>query len=300
MNSQLWEIYMNRQATAITVSPVERKRDDYLRYDHLPSVSEMVQEVRYDINRWGMRDADYALTKEPGTYRIALIGSSRAIGWGIGVGHRYETIVEGRLNQERRDAKDQNYEILNFAVDGYLPVQELITLETKAIQFKPNAVIYESGPRDLLVDHEAQMFKNGVAPPYPFVNEILREAGVHREMSIEQITRLLWPYRFELLEATYQRIVDVARTHGAKPVWAFIPNLEANETRQHRDYVEMKRIAMKAGFAPIDLYDVFANEDHKALKVFPWDNHPNAKGHRLISESLYARMGDILGRQSTP
>jgi alginate O-acetyltransferase complex protein AlgI len=299
MSSQLWEIYMNDKAATTSTQAGERKRDDFLGYELIPSSSFVANNAHYDTNRWGMRDQDYPLAKAPGTYRVALIGSSRAVGWGVGVEDRYETLIEKKLNRENTGGAIHGYDVMNFAVEGYLPVQELIALETKALRFTPDAVLYEAGPRDPLIDHVAEMFKNGVKAPYPFVDQILREAGVHREMSIEQITRLVWPHRFEIVGKAYEHIVSAAREHGAKPIWVYIPNIGANESRQKRDHHQMRILAEQAGFAIIDLYDVYDGKDPHALTVLKWDDHPNETGHRLIADKLYQPLVKALTKKDT-
>jgi len=299
MSSQLWEIYMNDQAAATSTETGERKRADYLGYELIPSTSFDAHDAHYETNQWGMRDKDYALAKPAGTYRVALIGSSRAVGWGVGVEDRYESLLEKKLNQDNTGGAPKKYEVMNFAVEGYLPVQELIALETKALKFKPDAVLYEAGPRDPLIDHVGEMFKAGVKPPYPFVDEILREAGVHREMSIEQIGRLLWPHRFEILGKAYEHIVATAREHGVKPVWVYIPNIGANESRQKRNHDKMRKLAEQAGFVIVDLYGIYDGEDPHTLTVLRWDDHPNEKGHRLIFERLYEPFAAVLAKKDT-
>ena len=46
-------------------------------------------------------------------------------------------------------------------------------------------------------------------------------------------------------------------------------------------------LATNAGFAVLDLSDVYAGSDRNSLWVAEWDAHPNARGHRLIADRLY-------------
>ena len=55
----------------------------------------------FATNRWGMRDRDYDLAKSSGTFRIALLGSSNVMGWGVPQEDVFETILEARLNDDR-------------------------------------------------------------------------------------------------------------------------------------------------------------------------------------------------------
>ena len=48
------------------------------------------------------------------------------------------------------------------------------------------------------------------------------------------------------------------------------------------------KIAQDAGFATIDLSDVYQGQDLASIRLAEWDDHPNPLGHRLIADRLYA------------
>ena len=49
-------------------------------------------------------------------------------------------------------------------------------------------------------------------------------------------------------------------------------------------------LAAEAGFAIVNLSDVYDNQNREALRVAEWDWHPNAQGHRLLAERLYTAL----------
>ena len=51
------------------------------------------------------------------------------MGPGVGADQTFEALVEARLNQEHAGGKFQRYEILNFSVSGYGPIQNLADLD---------------------------------------------------------------------------------------------------------------------------------------------------------------------------
>jgi hypothetical protein len=63
------------------------------------------------------------------------------------------------------------------------------------------------------------------------------------------------------------------------------------------------QIANEAGFVVINLGDLYKSQDIKSLRVAEWDNHPNAKAHRLIASKLYESLWEkkdmIFPRAST-
>jgi hypothetical protein len=48
--------------------------------------------------------------------------------------------------------------------------------------------------------------------------------------------------------------------------------------------------AREAGMLALDLFRVFEGVDPDDLRVAPWDNHPNARGHQLIADRLYLEL----------
>ena len=69
------------------------------------------------------------------------------MGWGVGDDETFEALLEHRLNRERPNKRVGSYEILNFGVPGYQPLQQLMVLE-KSMVFQPNAIIYVAHPRE--------------------------------------------------------------------------------------------------------------------------------------------------------
>ncbi len=83
------------------VKEVTRERkDDFLQFDLKPGYDAVFFGQRYTTNSQGMRDREYALEKPAGVYRIALLGSSIDMGWGVATPDTYENLLEDWLNAE--------------------------------------------------------------------------------------------------------------------------------------------------------------------------------------------------------
>ncbi|MDA0321192.1 MAG: SGNH/GDSL hydrolase family protein [Verrucomicrobia bacterium] len=91
----------------------------------------------YKINRFGMRDQEYALQKPANTIRIAVIGDSVAFGHQIPVEDTFEHLLEDKLNA----TSDVHFEVLNFSVVGYNSRQEEIVLKDKVLPFEPDYLL---------------------------------------------------------------------------------------------------------------------------------------------------------------
>ena len=99
------------------------------------------------INNLGMRDTrDYAIEKQPGTFRILLLGDSVAFGHGSIYEHTYAYLLEHRLTSWRPDV---DWQIWNAGVPGYNTSQELAYLERVGSVYKPDLVIVGFHPNDV-------------------------------------------------------------------------------------------------------------------------------------------------------
>ena len=68
----------------------------------------------------------------------------------------------------------------------------------------------------------------------------------------------------------------------------FIPQLYGGTWEEETD--EALELAQTAGFAAIDLRDVYDGQDTTTLRLAEWDDHPNARGHELLANRLYKEL----------
>jgi hypothetical protein len=287
-NSQLWEVYTKKPANWLDVQNAGLKRftGDFAQTELVPSFVSQTPYGTLSVNRWGMRDQDHELIPPANTYRIALLGASSVMGWGVGDGETFEALVESRLNRERATAADTSYEMLNFAVPGYQPPQQLAALD-KALTFSPNAVIYVATGRELsrAMSYLVEVVHKKIEIPYEPLRDIVRKAGLDPSMDEATSLRRLEPFSIEILSSTYRRIVEQAQAHGAVAVFVFLP--QVREGTWQEETPETLRIAESAGFATIDMSDVYKGQDIATIRLAEWDDHPNRRGHELIASRLY-------------
>ena len=282
-------------------SDLIRNTDDFLRYELKPSLSTVYHGAALHTNRWGMRDKEYELQKPAGTFRVAVLGSSLAMGEGVGDDETFESILEDRLNRQASSDRSTRIELMNFGVGFYNPLQDLIVLEGKAVRFQPDAIFvvgHTSDPFEL-VHHFSERLSAKVEPPYDFLRDTLKSAGVAQDpkTGIAQETRKdvldkrLQPYAYPLLTSTYRRMVELCRARGIEPVWIYMP-IPGDLWEGSELMSDLIGAARTAGFTVVDLSNVYADRDVEQLTVAAWDNHPNARAHRLIADRLYQELRD--------
>ncbi len=292
-NSQLWELYMNRPASWLDVvgDGLERFTGDFRYKELAPSFVALTAHGNISTNRWGMRDKDYEKIPGPNTFRVALLGPSSVMGWGVNDGETFEAILERHLNAERANKPYAHYEILNFAVPGYDPLDQVLVVN-KALEFKPNAFFYVATGREAsrAAIQLATAASRKTPMPFDYLKDLLQRASVSLGIPEVVAIRRLMPFRNQLLTWTYQTIVNQSRQHNMVPVLIFLPQVTDGVWREETP--EILRIAREAGFQVLDLSDVYSKYDASAVRVAEWDDHPNQKGHKIVAARLYELLNE--------
>lgn len=296
-----------------------RERNDFVSRDLYPSISVVWNGNRFTTNSWGMRDQEYAKEKPAGTLRMALLGPSHVMGNGVADGETFESLVEERLNRQHRTANVTRYEILNFGVDGYALPAQLALLEERVLEFQPDVVIFTQYHRgnvmterylqkviargaattdaELLALFEgaglANLERGGVPMPYELLRSLAKSVGISTRMPHSELEARIRSVSEQVNDWSIARIAVVARSSGAEPVMLALNAVidDAPPTVPNLPAAQMARIPV------LDLFDVFPQESLEALRIAPWDEHPNAAGHRLIADRLYPELVAYLARR---
>ena len=292
-----------------------RERRDLVDRDLVPSYSVLWNGMQFSTNSHGMRDREYALEKPAGTIRIALLGPSHVMGNGVADGETFEQLVEDRLNREQ-GTDSRHFEILNFGVDGFTLPQQQALLQERVLQFKPDLVImttYENGRvmteryllkilgkgvevppgnlHDLLVEAGLLPLSGGGIPiPFEPARRMARAMGIDAAMPRDEAASRIHRIVNQVNDDAIRNIASLARADGSRVV-ALALNAVVDEAPPD---VPNEAAFESANVPVMNLFDVYPASQHAALRVTPWDDHPNAAGHRLIADRLYGELTPYL------
>jgi hypothetical protein len=91
------------------------------------------------INSRGWRDEEHALAKDPGVFRIAVLGDSFAEALQVDISRTFWKLLERSLNVSY--CLNRPVEVLNFGVSGFGTAQEYLALKNFAAPFQPDLVL---------------------------------------------------------------------------------------------------------------------------------------------------------------
>lgn len=276
---------------------------DFLQFELLPGIRRTLFGQPFATNSHGMHGPDVPLEKPPGTIRIALLGASMDMGWGVGYQQTYCHQLQIWLNRHNQVLglnRATRFEVLNFAVAAYSPLQRLETLRRKALAFHPDLVIYSATMLDLRLTeiHLCDAMRSNADLTYNFVTEILDRAGISaadREVNAEgklihkdTIKAKLQPYYWELYDETLGALAGECRSAGVPLVLMIVPRVGKADAPPARakPVARLKALASHHALPVYDLSGTFDQFDPARLEIAAWDDHPNALGHRRLFLAL--------------
>ncbi|MGZ3882982.1 MAG: hypothetical protein ACXVP0_15360 [Bacteroidia bacterium] len=284
-----WEVSLKTGRRFDALDKISDRTGDLLVQEFRPGTSGTINGYTIKINPLGLRDLDYTVKKPENTYRIALIGGSYEMGAGISNDEVFEALTEERLNKRSAARK---VEIWNYAVGGYTAIQHLEVVKRKVLQSHPDELILFAHNNELkrFAGFFSRYITLGTDLKYEFLKRIKTLSGVRQNMGSAEIRERLNPYMADVTFWAYIEIVNTCKANGIKPVWVFLQT--TNDAFSEQDLNAQSALASKAGFRVFVLKDVYKGYPYEKISLDRNNPHPNALGHRLISEKFYNLLSD--------
>jgi hypothetical protein len=277
--------------------------EDFLQFELKPLVERVLFGQPFVTNAFGMHGDPIMAQKPAQSFRIAFLGSSMDMGWGVKLEDTYIHRFQEWLNEhaERQHlSPPRRFEVLNFAVAAYSPLQKLETLKRKVLSFQPDVVIYSATTLDIRLTeiHLCDLFRKRVDLKYDFLRDVTAQAGLcaddwrldqDGEMANKaRLKNKLRPYYWGLYDKTLGAIAAECRSRDVPVLMVIIPRVgKADAARARAEPVaRLKAVAAHNGLSVLDLTPSFDLFDSAQLEIAAWDEHPNAKGHRRLFLSL--------------
>ncbi len=276
-------------------------KDDFLQFDLKPNYESRFFGQPFATSSEGLHDREYDLDKPANVYRIILLGSSIDMGWGVATPDTYENLLEDWLNAEAgRRGISRRFEVLNFAVPAYGPVQRYEVFHRKALAYHPDFVLFSSTMIDprLVEIHLGGLIKNKVDLKYDFFKQAVSAAGIdidreqasgwanlnHQAAFKAKVKQNHWTFA----DAVLQTLAADCRSLGLPIACLLVPRASRDDASDARALTVARQNGISARHAIpfIDLSATFDALGASTVEIAPGDDHPNALGHRLLFEKL--------------
>jgi lysophospholipase L1-like esterase len=293
---------------ALAGLPEFSKIDDLTR----PNQRGVFKGVLYRTNSAGMRGPELALRAAPGTFRIAVIGDSIAMGQGVDEADTYAARLQRDLDAR---GAGRRYEVMNLGIAGMNILHCVRRLVNVGLRYRPDLVIYGYTLNDIEgpayqrnTEEAAAAYRNLLARYQDSPSALLRAVWPR----LVVLRSALWPipgsYEYALEQNYFRRpeawaqvtrgldqLAAITRRSGICGVVFIHPviqHLRLGHAFQ-RFYARVADAARERGLYAIQAYPHFRGRDSRPLRFDVFDRHPTAEGHRLLAEALLAGLEDL-------
>jgi len=124
-----------------------------------------MKSLKAKISSQGLNDRYFPLKKQPGVFRIGVVGDSQSFGFSVRPQDSFPKVLERMLN----NGNNRKFEVINFSVPGYNTSQEYELIKEKVMQFEPDMIILNFCGNDT---HMCNFFK----PKVTFANYLYNKS----------------------------------------------------------------------------------------------------------------------------
>jgi hypothetical protein len=254
--------------------------------EHAPNVEGFFKLVPYHTNSQGLRDHEYALRKPPGTFRVAVLGSSFTVPAGVRIEEAFHSLMEKQLSGV---PGGPTYEFINFAIGAVHPRQVVSILRLRALAWDPDLVLFglTSLSMPFLVRPQAMPEAGHHSRPlprtHPFFDSFLLRL-VRQRLGLEEVEipqRVAKPARSK--QSIIQALGRISRRRGIPIV---LVRLEFDAQRETTGEQSVIEAILRAGLYFLDTRSRFEGGRAQDLWIHPLDPHPNAEAHAVFAEAV--------------
>ncbi len=288
--TQIWEDKNtnSKRWTRFTNTKLVRYTKNLLIGEYIPNTKIDFNGIQYSINSIGLHDKEYPLIKPSNTYRIVVLGGSHETGNSINDNEDFISLVENRINSNKISFNQNTYtEIINFSVNGYMPLQRYYQYKWKANQYKPDAILLflHTNYRNRMGNYIFRLLKNASSIDDPYLNNLLKKNRINSLDNDEQIMNKMGNDMDSLIDYSIKSIYSLAKSENTKVVAVFLPTIK--DKNIDIEYKYISNLCNKHQIELIDLSKIYVNTNKKELYISEVDFHPNNKANKIIAKHLY-------------
>lgn len=283
----------------VNINPIRKEsiastQESTLRYFYEPNpnftddeeaIRWLVQKPRYTINTDLLNDRfDYPIKKPSGTYRIITLGDSFTFGQFVNTKDNWTELLEDFLKSDL-NCKNK-FEVINLGMGGYDIQYSVERFKIRGEKYNPDLILW------LLKNDDFYAINEETVPVVNnFINN-LKQNGLIEKISTEgtnkidgesmrkAIGNIIKKYGVERI-LDYQRVAleEINKYYSKKLIIFNIYPVDPNIEKLILDLVNKNQNYLF-------INNTFTSYDMQKSSFFPYDNHPNQKGHQIIARGL--------------
>lgn len=264
---------------------IQLSKDSTIRYELRPDMNKEYKFKSFQTNSEGQNDKDYSFEKPARTIRVAVIGDSFTMGWGVERKEIYHEIMEEKLNDQADSLK---YEFINFGVGGYNFQNYIGVLETKALKYSPDFILIGfcafndfRSPKEARRTVSKMMNKNRNGFYSSFLFKLAR--AQYRLLRKNEPKPKAEKRNDDYVQFAFSHINGFSEKHNIPVALAYLStiHLKGDTTR-----LRVKQLADINNLKFIDASALFENTNVRDYTLNFLDPHPTKEAHQLFATSI--------------
>jgi lysophospholipase L1-like esterase len=266
--------------------------DPKIGHEHGPEREAQLMGVNVKTNARGQRDRDIPYERTPGVMRIAMVGDSLTMGWGVAFDEMFSKRIEKMYNDAGTKA-----EVVNLGVGNWNTVQEVQYFLTKGYKYQPDIVVLnyfvnDAEPTPLRREEPGWLLRNC----YSCVFFKGRLDTLARMFTTKQNWADFYLGLYDggksegwlAARAAIKELADYCKQNNVKLLIAHLPELHDVQNYRFGLVTELVRQAANENGVPfVDLLPNMQFHASEDLWVTPPDPHPNGFANGVIASGLY-------------
>jgi hypothetical protein len=263
-----------------------------------PNQDTLFRGAPFRTNAHGLADDDYSYDKAPGTFRVAVIGSSWAMAAGISIENSFHSLLEQELNQL---SDTTQYEFINFGVENYGLGEMMGTIHHKAMRYDPDMILFvmtgftpairwEPHEKPFVpLAHENSGWTSYVALKLKGLLGLNSGQSENKEDLRDTVRMEEWGLYFKQVQQALDELAALSNASGIPIAAAWLRlNKTTTSSNENLGNLFLQRASEKnitGVVVDLESYLKPGEPVHKLL-VNRSEKHPNAYGHKLIATQI--------------
>ena len=272
--------------------------DPRIGHEHGPNREAHLMGVKVETNSKGQRDREIPYERTPGVLRIAMVGDSVTMGWGV----PFESLFSKRIERLYEKAGTKA-EVVNLGVGNWNTVQEVRYFLTKGYKYNPDIVVLnyfvnDAEPTPENREKPGWLLRNCYSCVFfkGRLDSLLRQATTKQNWS-DYYLGLYDGGKSEgwlAAKAAIKQLADYCEENNIELLIAHLPEL--HDVQNYRFGIVTELVRQTANENKVPFVDLLPNLQFQAsedLWVTPPDPHPNAFANELIAAGLFNALQKI-------